>query len=80
MMLNILSYVSLYRSRESIEILILLGNGGQSVVVPVVTEVVVNLVDQRFRQRLVICEASEESHPVMQLCALVNCTHLFVIV
>ena len=67
-------YISLDGSWQGIQVLILLWHALQSVVAPIVGEVVVYLVYQGARQWLVIGESGQQSHPVVQLCAFVYCT------
>ncbi len=74
------TYISFDWARQGIEILVFLADTGKSVIVPVVREMVINLVNQTLWKRLVICESSQQSHPVVEFCTLVYCSHFLVIV
>ena len=71
---------ALDRSWQCVQELIFLGDSVETVVCPVVSIMVVDLINQSLRQWLVVSEPRQECHPIMQLRAPIDSSHSLVII
>lgn len=73
-------YLVLYTLWQSTKVTVINRQGGKAIVRPVVGEVPLDLTDQYFGQGLVIGEASEISHPVVEVPNLIYKSHFLLVV
>ena len=67
-------------SWQSIKVLVISIQACQPVLRPVVAKVGLDLCRERLWQRLTVCESRQQDQPVVQITALVDDAHLFLVV